>query len=588
MKPAQPSRQPAAWPDAAPAANPAARRRAIRPADHANGPALPRLWSALLSARVLIALVILGLHLVMDRSGRPVEPWVLGICVAYVALTLLARMMAGSGTQEQSREAHWHYAVAVDVVFVMALHWQQAADIRYTPLLVLPVLLAAIMGSRPLALGTAALVTLLLLGHAAWAAGAAGWAHTAHIAEAGLTGAGLLILAWLGSQLAGRLRREESAARRSRAEAQTQSLVNSLVIEALPEGVLVVDAAQRVRAANPAARALLTAQPASLPAQFGLDADPGWAPLLALARRSFTGVPIEATQIALGGGGDDAHQVLVRAQRTSAPGRDGASLCVMFLQDLQQIEERISTEKFAALGRMSTAVAHEIRNPLAAISQANALLEEDLRAPEQQRLAAMVRQNAQRLGRIVDDILNATRAQGLDSAGRPQLLPLDDEVAAHCREWVAQHGSMATRLQLTLQAPGARVRFEREHLRRILINLLDNAARYASPHPGTLQVGTRAPRDGAATLSVWSDGPPLPAAVRQHLFEPFSSSRSRSSGLGLFICRELCERHGAGIAYERVARPLQGRQVDGNDFSIRFAPAGHAASSTPAQQLAVS
>ena len=584
MKPAPPPQQPAAG------------TAARRPQDTfqsssgaQGGVALPRLWSALLSARLLIALVMLGLHLVMNQSGRPVAPWALGVCAAYVVLTLLARMMAGTGGPEQARDVHWHYAVAVDLVFVMALQWQHATDINYTPLLVLPVLLAAIMGQRLPALGTAALVTLLLIGHATWRAGAAAWTSTAQVAEAGLTGAGLLILAWLGNQLAGRLRREESAARRSRAEAQMQSLVNSLVIEALPEGVLVVDSAQRVRAANPAARAMLAPDPAVLAVPFSLDDEAGWAPLLALSLHSFADAPVRPTQVTLAGEGGAAQRLLVRTQRTSAPDSEGhgASLCVMFLQDLRQIEERVSTEKFAALGRMSTAVAHEIRNPLAAISQANALLAEDLAAPEQQRLTAMVQQNAQRLGRIVDDILNATRAHGLDVAELPQQLPLDHEVAAGCGDWSTQHAAMASRLQLTLRAPGAQIRFEREHLRRVLVNLLDNAARYASPHPGTIQVHTQAPRDAAATLSVWSDGPPLPAPVRQRLFEPFSSSRSRSSGLGLFICRELCERHGASIAYQRVAREQQGRRVEGNDFSIRFADARQATGSTRAEPLAV-
>ena len=71
-------------------------------------------------------------------------------------------------------------------------------------------------------------------------------------------------------------------------------------------------------------------------------------------------------------------------------------------------------------------------------------------------------------------------------------------------------------------------------------------------------------------LLVWSDGAPMEASVRRHLFEPFFSSESRSSGLGLFICRELCERHGATIAFERTPREQAGRAVDGNEFFVNF------------------
>ncbi len=126
------------------------------------GRALPRLWATLMSARVLVALAMLGLHLVVHPSDRPIPPWVLGLCVAYLALTVLARMVATAQAPGQPWEVHWRYAVGVDIVFFVGLQWARATDVNYTPLLVLPVLLAAIMGSRVLALGTAALITLLL------------------------------------------------------------------------------------------------------------------------------------------------------------------------------------------------------------------------------------------------------------------------------------------------------------------------------------------------------------------------------------------------------------------------------------------
>jgi two-component system sensor histidine kinase PilS (NtrC family) len=114
------------------------------------------------------------------------------------------------------------------------------------------------------------------------------------------------------------------------------------------------------------------------------------------------------------------------------------------------------------------------------------------------------------------------------------------------------------------------VRFDVEHLRRILINLLDNAARYAGTREGSIQIATRHGPNGRSTLHVWSDGAPLDPAVQRHLFEPFFSSESRSSGLGLYICRELCERHGATIGYER--RTLSAAGQEGNEFFVSFAP----------------
>jgi two-component system sensor histidine kinase PilS (NtrC family) len=111
--------------------------------------------------------------------------------------------------------------------------------------------------------------------------------------------------------------------------------------------------------------------------------------------------------------------------------------------------------------------------------------------------------------------------------------------------------------------------FDTEHLRRVLVNLLDNASRYASQAAGAIRVGTRTETDGQLTLSVWSDGAPLEPSVKRHLFEPFFSSESRSSGMGLYLCRELCDRYQARLDYRRVANQGQ----PGNEFFVTIPPA---------------
>jgi two-component system sensor histidine kinase PilS (NtrC family) len=151
------------------------------------------------------------------------------------------------------------------------------------------------------------------------------------------------------------------------------------------------------------------------------------------------------------------------------------------------------------------------------------------------------------------------------------VLELDPVVASACGDWAAQTGSIA-RLQLSLAAGGAQVSFDAGHLRRILVNMLDNGLRYASHQPDSIRVSTQQV-DGQASLKVWSDGAPLNPAVRHHLFEPFVSSESRSSGLGLYICRELCERHGATVSYRRAAAGNAGTMREGNEFLVDFRPA---------------
>ena len=549
-------------------------------ADADPSPGFARLWSAFMSARVLIALALLGLQLVLHVLARPGSPWLLGTSVAYALFTIAVRVMGEPRGPGRAFDSQWLPTVGVDLLFFSALQLQPTpSPINYTPLLALPVLMAAIMGTRALALGTAALVTLMLLGHAAWAASGSSWANTAELLQAGLTGAGLLVLALLTNQMAIRLAREEALARRSRVEVHVQAMVNGMVIEALPDGVLVIDGDHVVRAANPAARLMLGSDQDVTPPVFSLEDNPAWVQLKHIARITFNDAPVDATEVTLHHEDRMSSHLQVRTQRTPPIGGSGVSLCVMFLQDLRELEARLRTEKLASMGRMSAAVAHEIRNPLAAISQANALLEEDLQAPMQRRLTDMVRQNVERLQHIVDDVLDVARVQGQggDSA-QLSALALDAHVRDFCDEWAVQHGELQ-RLRVSLGAGDAYVQFGREHLRRVLVNLLDNASRYASRHAGAIQVETRAVRHGPVTLLVWSDGPAMEAAVRRHLFEPFFSSESRSSGLGLYICRELCERHGATIAHERTARPQGPQTVEGNEFFVHFRR-GHSGHST--------
>ena len=543
---------------------------AALPGEHDGATGFTRLWQAFMSARVLLALAILSLHIGLSLLGRPTSPWLLGWCLAYLAVTVAVRVMARPRSPGRPFDTQWLPTVGVDLLFFAMLQLQPGlSPINYTPLLALPVLMAAIMGSRALALGTAALVALMLLGHAVWTANGSVLSGPADLAQAGLTGAGLLLLALLTNQMASRLAREESVARRSRVEAQVQSLVNNLVIESLPDGVLVVDSTHIVRTANPAARLMLGSDHEVTPHLFSLQDNPAWLQLMHIAELTFADSPVDAAEVILHHGDRMTSRLQVRTQRTPPIGDSGISLCVMFLQDLREMEARLRTEKLASMGRMSAAVAHEIRNPLAAISQANALLDEDLAVPAQRRLTAMVRQNADRLQHIVEDVLDIARVQGAGDAAQWHGLTLDTEAAAFCAEWSQQHAA-GERLRVELHAADAPVQFARDHLRRILVNLLDNASRYATRRAGAIQVESHAVRHGPVMLLVWSDGPAMEPTVRRHLFEPFFSSESRSSGLGLFICRELCERHGATIAYERTTREQGGQVVEGNEFFVSF------------------
>ena len=548
----------------------------VRDTDPSTG-SFGRLWRAFMTGRVVIASVLVMLQAFIYVLGNINNSWSIAVCAAYFCATLGVLLLARP-TQPGSRfDVQWASTIGVDVAVFSALNFLQSGSINYTPLFALPVLLASILGPILLALGTAASVTLLLLTDAWWISITDAGDQSAHFLQSSLSGSGFFVVALLANQLALRLVREEQRAKTSQSQARMQTQVNEMVVETLSDGILVIDASGMVRLANPASRRLLEIRDPDHVAPFVLSTGAAWQPLADIMRQTFRLGFAQEADVSLQQLGRSARKLHVRTRLAASYNTSHESLCVMFLEDLREMEARVRTEKMAAMGRMSAAVAHEIRNPLAAISQANALLEEDLQNPAHLQLTAMVGQNAQRLAKIVDDILNISRVQVPGPQCHMNAIALDTTVLRMASDWAQQVG--AAHLMRTIPGAGqATVVCDPEHLRRMMINLLDNALRYASQNAGAIDVSTSLPTSGQVQLCVWSDGQPLEKTVQTHLFEPFFSSESRSSGLGLYICRELCERYGALIGYQRAMR----HGVEGNEFFVLFKSADPVIPARPA------
>jgi two-component system sensor histidine kinase PilS (NtrC family) len=521
-----------------------------------------RIYRLFVGARAALGIALLLAQTIGNTIGVKASLAMLGVSALYalqaVLLWLLPRLRPQPPAPPVARltRAQWAATVGFDLLAFTTLHvLETAPNFNYVALLVLPVLMAGVLLPRLIALATAAGVALMLLG-TAWRAALIGGDVAVPLTQAGLAGIGFFVITLLAGELAGRLAREELTARGSLELARQQAQLNRLVIEEMADGVLVVDRRSRVRAANPAARKLLVAHGVGAAAPFQLQGQAAWARLAEAVGQAFDerAWPEQGRDVALAFDGGATRTLRVRARFTRrrplpADAADAPEeLCVLFLEDLRSVQARNRQEKLAAMGRVSAGIAHEIRNPLAAIAQANGLLQEDATTEGQARLAAIVADNVERLKRIVDDVMEV-------APGAPPTLRAINvchEVAATVGEWartVQLPLGEGSRLHVELPRETVGVLFDPDHLRRVLVNLLDNARRHASDAPGAVQLVLTA-RDAERTeLSVASDGPPIPADVERHLFEPFFSTRSRGTGLGLYICKELCERYGGHIEY---------------------------------------
>ncbi|MBS7806388.1 ATP-binding protein [Variovorax sp. PCZ-1] len=537
---------------------------------------MPRLWRGFMAARILVAGVLLLLLLYLRVMGQPPQIAALLICIAYLVLTVWVRVLGRPTLPGARFDPQWVITIGVDVLVFGLLLYMQVGSINFAPLFALPVLLAAVLGPLLLALGTAATVTVVVLLDALQYTFAGSTDAAGRYVQASITGIGLFVVAYLANQLATRLVRQERVALGSEMAARAQIQVNQLVIDNLNDGVMVIDANGVVHAANPSAREMLgdaaisNAQLAKPP--FVLASRPAWQSVADVAVHSFLEQQGLERDVVISHGQGASIRLRVKTSLSSVPHTSSqGSLCVMFMEDLREMEARVRTEKLAAMGRMSAAVAHEIRNPLSAISQANELLAEEMQSPQQKKLVRMVAQNVQRLNRVVEDVLDVSRAQG----GTQSASTLHDAsrfIKGVCDDW--QEQNKARNILVTgIEYAQSAIEFEADHLRRVLVNLLDNALRHATQQAASIQVSFSAGEHfGVWVLSVWSDGTPIEQGVQRHLFEPFFSSQSRSSGLGLYICRELCMRHGATIAYQRSMREIFGQlgRREGNDFVVQL------------------
>jgi len=537
------------------------------------------LWRSLQTftvTRIVIALVLL-LYLGIDLESGALRPNPVNTetCVAYVVAAALFALAA-----RWQRRFLIQLAVQIGVdLAVISLLYIAAGGMRsgLGILYLFPLAGAAILAPLVLALFSAAVATLFLLGLNLWQLVME--SRYPPLMQAGLFGAAFFAGVLMVNRLAARLLKQEELASQRGADLRIQQAINEIVIADVGDGILVVGEDGTVFTGNPAARRMLGLQADD---GFLLRAVPAFEPV-ALAFDAWLTTPDNHKAFVTlkpyrEGDGAGEGEAEVRGRRDQqvhlklrfarvADGGEAAGRSVIFMQDVSAIENQAQQLKLASMGRLTASIAHEVRNPLSAIGHATALLAEDLHGPAEVRLLKIVGDNVTRVNRMVEDILQLSRKA--QPNGEPVALGafLEELKAEFCEI----HG-LAGDIVYIGDPGGSAVRFDPLHLHEVLLNLLNNAVRYASRQPASIRIFPAHDAAGRRELHVQDDGPGITPEVRDHLFEPFYTTSSKGTGLGLYLARELCLNNDAKLDYEYRFDPsaLGPRKASGR-FVITFA-----------------
>ncbi len=470
-----------------------------------------------------------GFALVLGESGALRSR--LGLLFFVGAYALLYAIAIRFSAQVWKRPRLWlSLAVLVDVVFVFIISIFAGSLLFATALVPILVAHGWLLRDR-FALAQAAMVALALL--------ALSFLEMAPYTQTAFAGIGGFAAAGLGLLL-GRVGIEAMKLADQRGEdLEKLSALNQRIIDDLDQGVLVVDREGNILQANPQAEAWIFGAPVGVayPQPLMSAAEP-----LAIQWANWKeGHPmLDGIGITLGEG---ETQVKVRARFVSAELRRAGD-AVVFLDDLAAAQLRAQHMKLAALGRLTANIAHEIRNPLSAIRQASQLMGES-RDEGDKRLLDMVEKNVRRIDRIVVNVLSLSKRDKVV----PHTIALQTALPELITEWREQAQVAENSVQIAFEkgdfAP--QVLADKGHLEEIMWNLLGNGWRHSQQRPGSVSVMVRRSLSGRMTIiELTDDGPGVASDNRDSIFEPFFSL-SGSSGLGLYISRELAEANAGSL-----------------------------------------
>jgi two-component system sensor histidine kinase PilS (NtrC family) len=410
-------------------------------------------------------------------------------------------------------------------------------------LLVLPVFALTVLAGPRDALLIAAVAALAILVQQLFT-GMTGMSAGTDYITAGVFGAVLFLVALATWPVANRLRESEALVRRQEVDLANLAQLSQYIVQHLRESLLVLDEHDRIRLINESAAEILGDEQAYPDALVG-EASPRLLYLLESWRRRAgtrgTAPTPDPTFVAADGAR------LIRAH--FAPlGQSNPGPVLVFLEDTSLMEEKVQQSKLAALGRLSASIAHEIRNPVGAMSHAGQLLGESPHLGDDRRLTEIIRTNAERVSAIIDNVQRLSRRE----PARLERLPLAAWIQEFRQEFCQTMQWPAARFVVSSASPDVEVRVDPDQLRQILWNLCENGLKHAIGDSPDQILEIRYGRLSGSDrpfLEVADRGAGVTPEHAERIFEPFYSGGC-GTGLGLFLARELAQTNGATLLYE--------------------------------------
>jgi two-component system sensor histidine kinase PilS (NtrC family) len=387
------------------------------------------------------------------------------------------------------------------------------------------------------------------------------------VLEASLFGVAYFAVAGLCAHLGRQMRETEALAEQRGVDLLNLEQVNDLIIRRMKTGVLLVDGANHILRINESAWHLI-GNPSPTQRDLGAVA-------AELSRRLYHwrhSGRIDQTPIALAA---DVPEVIPRFSRM-APNDDTHVL--IFLDDTSLLSRRAEEMTLSSLGRLSASIAHEIRNPLAAIRYSAQLLAESASLDEEdRRLVEIVNNHCTRANEVVENILQLSRRE----RSRPESIDLNAWVLGFIEDYKQSNDLGQDHLRAITQNRRVEAMVDPQHLQQVAWNLVQNAIRYGR-EPGAaarvVVVARMASDKGPPLLEVVDRGPGIPAKVAAQIFDPFFTTSEYGTGLGLYLAKQMCESSQATLEYVPVAG-------GGACFRITLSPAASLSTKSTAQSV---